>query len=88
MNGQVLVQRQHRSSSSMGAGGLVRVIFVSIGLAVFFGLVAATASLILVSTANPILESMAATLLVAVALLEYLAWLYRRHTRSRTASMP
>ncbi len=66
MSSQILVPRQHRSSSSTDAGSPAGLIFATMALAVLFGLVATTAS--------PIFVSMTAGLLVGVALLAKPSW--------------
>lgn len=66
MTGQILAQRMSQPASSFGVLGLVGVLLVAAVLAVFFGLIAVTAS--------PILVSIAAALLVGAFLLAKPTW--------------
>jgi hypothetical protein len=66
MSGQMLPQRLNQPASTMGVWGLVGVLLVAAVLAVLFGLIAVTAS--------PILVSLAAAMLVGFFLLAKPTW--------------
>lgn len=66
MNSQIIAPRQHRSTSPMDAGSSAGLVFVTMALAVLFGLVATTAS--------PLFVSMAAASLAGIALLAKPSW--------------
>lgn len=66
MSGQILTQRLNQPAPALSVWGLVGVLLVAAALAVFFGLIAVTAS--------PILVSMAAALLVGAFLLAKPTW--------------
>lgn len=66
MTSQIFAHRMNSPASSFGVWGLVGVLAIAVVLAVFFGLIAVTAS--------PILVSMAAAMLVGVFLLAKPIW--------------
>lgn len=66
MANPMLAQHMNRPASSFGVGGLVGILLLAAVLAVFFGLIAVTA--------NPILVSMAAALLLGAFLLAKPTW--------------